>query len=145
MYTHAHQYDLNDLNHIFSPTLLPDGFTISQLLRYCKDLLKPVHTEWLDMKPRNCMELLEWVGVGWGFTLSGEILAESLSTLQFLSDLGRNPALRQRLPEIARDWRLRWMPPTYEMPKHHNCSAGQEPSYAVQKELWHVPGGIEIG
>ena len=28
MYTHAHQYDLNDLNlnHIFSPSLLPDGF-----------------------------------------------------------------------------------------------------------------------
>ena len=32
------------------------------------------------------------------------------------------------------------MPPTYEMPKHHNCSAGREPSYAVQTELWNVPG-----
>ena len=35
---------------------------------------------------------------------------------------------------------LRFMAPTYEMPKHHNCSAGREPSYAVQTELWNVPG-----
>lgn len=129
MYTHAHQYDLNDLNlnHIFSPSLLPDGFTISQLLRYCKDLLKPVHTEWLDMKPGNCNCWNGWV---WG----------EASHWQNLSRISEHIA-----PEIARDWRLRWMPPTYEMPKHHNCSAGQEPSYAVQTELWHVPGGIEIG
>lgn len=49
----------------------------------------------------------------------------------------------QYCKDLLKPVHTEWMPPTYEMPKQHNCSAGQEPSYAVQTELWHVPGASE--
>lgn len=39
---------------------------------------------------------------------------------------------------------MRFMPPTYPMPKHHNCTPGHEPSYAVQTALWNVPGAVSF-
>ncbi|CAK9042476.1 unnamed protein product [Durusdinium trenchii] len=54
-----------------------------------------------------------------------------------------NAAQLEYCKELLRPVHTEFMPPTYPMPKHHNCTPGHEPSYAVQTALWNVPGASE--
>eukprot|EP00913_Durusdinium_trenchii_P033953 g31783.t1 len=55
-----------------------------------------------------------------------------------------NAAQLEYCKELLRPVHTEFMPPTYPMPKHHNCTPGHEPSYAVQTALWNVPGASEL-